>query len=91
MAKKRRQTAKRDLKHHIAHKSRLTLLLALKIFLILLSFFVVMALWSFFSPWTNFTELTFLNIFTWAIGLAIAILLYLFLVIKVLNLLKFKE
>ena len=81
---------KRGLKHHIIHKSRLTLLLVLKVFFLLLSFLVVMAILSFFSPWANFTEITALNIIMWVIGLAIAILLYLFLIVRILNLLKFK-
>jgi len=89
MAKK--TYVKKGLKHHIIHKGRLTLLLILKVFLILLSFLVVMAILSFFSPWANFNQLSFLNILMWAIGLAIAILLYLFLIVRVLNLLKFNK
>jgi len=86
----RKTGAKKGLKHHIIHKSRLTLLLVLKVLLIFLSFFAVMAIMSLFSPWANFNQVSFLNITMWVIGLAIAILLYLFLIVRVLNLLKFK-
>lgn len=94
MPKKRGNTQERGgkgLKHHIIHKGRLTLLLILKVCLILLSFFAVMAILSLFSPWANFNQVTFLNIVMWAIGLAIAILLYLFLIVRVLDLLKFNK
>jgi len=82
---------KRGLRHHIIHKGRMGLLLILKVCLVLLSFFVVMSILSFFSPWANFNQVTFLNIVMWAIGLAIAILLYLFLIVRVLDLLKFNK
>ncbi len=87
---KREKKAGKGLKRHIMHKSRLTLLLVLKVCLILLSFFAVMAILSFFSPWANFNQVSFPNIVMWAIGLAIAILLYLFLIVKVLDFLKFR-
>jgi len=93
MAKKRgniQKKAGKGLRHHLIHKGRLTLLLVLKVCLILISFFVVMTILSLFSPWANFNQVTFLNIVMWAIGLAIAILLYLFLIVRVLNLLKFR-
>jgi len=80
---------KRGIRHHIIHKGRLSLLLILKIFLVLLSFFLVVTLLSLFSPWV-FGQISFLNIIVWAIGLAIAIFLYLFLIARILNLLKFK-
>ncbi|MEK6840818.1 MAG: hypothetical protein AABX79_02600 [Nanoarchaeota archaeon] len=86
-----KKTEVKGLKHHIIHKSRLTLLLVLKVSLILISFFIVMRILSFFSPWVSFNEITPLNILMWAIGLAIAILLYLFLIVRVLDILKFSK
>jgi len=80
---------KRGLKHHIIHKSRLSLLLILKVFLVLLSFSIVVALLLYFSPWI-IKQISFLSIIIWGFGLAIAILLYLFLIVRVLDLLNFK-
>ena len=88
---KREKKAGKGLKYHLIHKSKLTLLLILKICLIFLSFFAVISILSLFSPWANFNQISFLNIVMWAIGLAIAILLYLFLIVKVLNILKFDK
>ena len=90
-AGKRKKKAGKGLKHHIIHKGRMGLLLILKVCLIFLSFFAVMAILSLFSPLANFNQVSFLNIVMWAIGLAIAILLYLFLIVKVLNILKFDK
>lgn len=88
-AVKRENKAGKGLKHHPIHKGRLTLLLVLKVCLILISFSVIIGILSFFSPWADFNQLTPLNIFMWAIGFAIAILLYLFLIVRVLDILKF--
>ncbi|MGA2130390.1 MAG: hypothetical protein ABSG05_02130 [Candidatus Pacearchaeota archaeon] len=82
---------KKSLRHHIIHKSKLSLLLILKIFFIFLSFYVVMAIFTIFSPWTNLDELTFTNVFVWMIGLAIATLIYLMLIIKTVDLFKFEQ
>ena len=90
-AGKREKKSGKGLKHHLIHKGRMGLLLILKVCLIFLSFFVVMAILSLFSPWANFNQVSFLNIVMWAIGLAIAILLYLFLIVRVLDMLKFDK
>ncbi len=81
---------KRGLRHHIIHKGRLSLLLILKIFLVFFSFFVVMAILTSFSPLTDLGQASFFNIIMLVIGLAVVSALYLFLIIRVLKLLKFK-
>ena len=81
---------KRGLRHHIIHKGRLSLLLIFKIFFVLLSFFVVITILSSFSPFADIGQASFFNIIMWVIGLAVVIILYLFLIIRVLKLLKFK-
>lgn len=81
---------KRGLRHHITHKSKITLLLTVKIFFIFLSFYFVMAVFTLFSPWTNLDELTFANILVWALGLGIATLVYLILILKTLPHFKFQ-
>jgi len=80
---------KNKTKKHLVHKTRLGLLFVLKIFFVLISFFVVMTAISIISPWTSHSQLTLSNIIIWGIGLAIILLLYLFMIIKVLKILKF--
>ena len=81
--------AKKNLKYHVIHKGKLGFLLILKIVLVLFSFFVVMAAVSIISPWALYS-ISLSNIIVWGIGLAIILLLYLFVIIKVLKILKFK-
>lgn len=81
---------KRGLRHHIIHKGRLSLLLIFKIFFVLLSFFIVITILSSFSPFVDIGQASFFNIIMWVIGLAVVSALYLFLIIRVLKLLKFK-
>ena len=81
---------KRGLRHHIIHKGRLSLLLIFKIFFVLFSFFVVITILSSFSPFVDLGQASFFNIIMWVIGLAVVSVLYLFLIIRVLKLLKFK-
>ena len=83
-------TRKKGIKHHIMHKGRLSLLLIFKIFFVLFSFFVVITILSSFSPFVDLGQASFFNIIMWVIGLAVASVLYLFLIIRVLKLLKFK-
>jgi hypothetical protein len=83
---------KRNLKEHVLHKSRLTLLFLLKVFFALFSFLIVILALSFISPWTNpnFFNITISQIIYWAIALALVILLYLFFIIRILKILKFR-
>ncbi|MDP3992309.1 MAG: hypothetical protein Q8P79_02260 [Nanoarchaeota archaeon] len=82
---------KRGLKHHLIHKGKLSLLLISKIILVFFSFFLVMAVLSFFSPWADISgQVSFFSIMIWGIGSALATTLYLFLVLKMLDLFKFK-
>lgn len=80
----------KGIKHHIIHKGKLSLLLILKIFFVFLSFFVVIAILSFFFPFNSIDQASFFDITIWAIGLAVGISLYLFLIIKIVKLFKFK-
>ncbi len=81
---------RKGIKHHIIHKGRLSLLLIFKIFFVLFSFFVVITILSSFSPFVDLGQASFFNIIMWVIGLAVVSVLYLFLIIRVLKLLKFK-
>jgi len=81
MAKKKK-TPREKIKYHIKHKSKLLLLLIVKILLVLISIFV---LWVVYSLLKNFLGIVPVLI----ISFAIASLVYLFLIIKVLNLFKF--
>jgi hypothetical protein len=81
---------KKKLKKHLVHKAKLGLLLISKILFVLFSFFVVMAAMSIISPWTNPFQPTLSNIIVWGIGLAVILLLYLFMIIRILKILKFR-
>ena len=83
---------RKGIEHHIIHKGKLSLLLILKIFFVFFSFLVVVAIFSFFSPLTDLDlgQVSSFNIIMWIIGLAVVVALYLFLIIRVLKLLKFK-
>jgi hypothetical protein len=89
---KRNKMAKRGkgIKHHIIHKSKLSLLLLLKILFAFLSFFLVMAALSIISPWANIGQLSISSIIIWGISLTIIIILYLVMVIRMLRILKLR-
>lgn len=74
---------KRGIRYHIKHKSKLTSLLIIKILLAFLSLGLGIVAYSFING-------IFGQIISWVISFAIASVLYLFLVIKVLDLLKFE-
>ncbi len=80
---------KRGIRYHVVRKSKLSLLLFSKIILVLISFFVVIAALSIVSPWANLYQLSLSSIIIWGIGLAIVIILYLIMIIRVLKILKF--
>lgn len=86
MAKKRR-----TVHEHIAHKGKFVLFLVLKIFFAFFSFFVLLGLLSFFLPWVDLSKVTLVSILILAVCLGIATTLYLFLILKVLHLLRFKK
>lgn len=86
----RRKNQRRTFQEHVAHKTRLGFLLILKIFFAFFSFFVLMGLLSFFLPWVNLTEVSMTSILVLAACLGIATTLYLFLILKVLHLLRFR-
>lgn len=90
MAKKR-ETQKKGLDYHLLHKTKLILLLVLKVFLVLVSFFAVMALLSLLSPWASFSQTKPLNIVMWIVGTSIAVPIYLFMIIRILKILKFDD
>jgi len=81
---------KRGIKYHIVHKSRLTLLLLLKVIFVLLSFFAVMLAISIIPPWVNLYKISLSSIVIFAIGLALVILVYLVMIIRILKVLKFQ-
>jgi hypothetical protein len=81
--KKRVVSSERGIKYHIKHKSKLTSLLIIKILLMFFSFGIGVLIFSFINGALG-------QILSAILSFAIACLLYLFLIIKVLNLMKFK-
>ena len=81
---------KRGARYHIIHKSKLSLLLIMKIILAFFSFLVISALFAFLSPWSNLEITSFLQFVYWAFAMALILFLYLYLIIHFLKLLKFK-
>lgn len=88
MAKKVKM--KEKIKKHIIHKSKLSFLLILKIIFVLISFFAVVILFSIVSPWAKIEVLSLIQLIYWSIGLTLGILLYLFIIIKVLKIMRFE-
>ena len=73
---------RKSIRHHIKHKSKLTLLLIVKIFLAFLSLIVGRAIVLFFEDFFGL----FLAL---VVGFALMFILYLFLITKILPLFKF--
>ena len=86
----RKTKTNKSLKYHAVHKGKMGLLLILKVVLVLLSFFLVMAAVSLLAPWVNFDQISFINILVWAVSFAIVLGIYLFVILRVLHVFKFK-
>lgn len=74
---------RKGLKHHLIHKSRLGLLLIIKIILAFVCFFLGGYVGLLLKD-------VFGEVFTWLIIFPLIFVLYLFIVIKILHLLKFE-
>lgn len=80
MAKKQKRLG---LKHHIKHKSRLTLLLATKILLAFVCFYIAFAIFSYAQEIIG-------TVLALAASMVVLFVLYLFFLIRVLRLFKFR-
>lgn len=76
---------------HIVHHGKFGVYLALKIFFAFLCFFILIGLLYPFLLWTNLSQINLSSILVLAVCLGIATTLYLFLILKVLHLLKLEK
>ena len=80
---KRNKVSKQKIKYHIKHKSKLVLLLIIKIFLVFLTSILILG-----GAYLLLNDVLNLTL-VFVISFAIASIVYLFLIIKVLKLFKF--
>lgn len=74
---------KRNFKEHVKHKSKLSLLVLIKIVLALICFYVATKIFS-------YTQGSLGTLLAGLIAILVSILLYLIIIIKIVKLLKFK-
>lgn len=76
--------------YHLSHKTRLMLLLLMKIMFAVVTFLLVLTIFTLISPSADFFSLSLFNLIVWLVALSIALYMYLFLVMKILKFLKFR-
>ena len=81
---------RKTIREQAIHKGKLGFLLLLKIFFAFFSFFVLVGLLYLFLPWVNLSQVSLSTVLVFAVSIGIATTLYLFLILKVLHILKFR-